>query len=139
MKMPASFNRYIKRQIQTVLAAHADALLLGTVDREKLLAPYDNVIREQAESLMMLAERIQASVTDGVPSEKFVAQLRFDLLEQAAMDPDTWVDWLRNLPARTQWAAGIGGATLTAGVVLLASRSTLEFWRNRRTGGPFDA
>lgn len=131
MKMPAFFNNTLKRQVQHVLAAHADALLAGTVDREKLLEPYDEVIREQVESLFTLAERIHASVSEVAPSDHFVSQLRFDLLEQAARQM-TWREWLRNLPPRTQWAAGIGGATLTAGVVLIASRSTLEFWRNRR-------
>lgn len=111
--------------------AHADALVFGTDDHEKLPGPYDNVIREQAGNLIVLTERINQSLEEVVPSEHFVSQLRYKLIE-SALPTANWWERLRNLPPRTQWAAGIGGATLTAGVVLIASRSTLGFWRNRR-------
>ena len=131
MKLPSLFHHYANRQVQDLLMAHADALLFGTLDREKLLEPYDNVIREQAGSLIVVAERINQSVEDVVPSDHFVSQLRYNLIE-TSFPATNWWERLRSLPPRTQWAAGIGGATLTAGVVLIASRSTLEFWRNRR-------
>jgi hypothetical protein len=135
MKLPPLFNRSIRHQIQDLLISHADALIAGTLDREKALEPYDTVIREQTDSLRLLAERLNHALIEVDPSDQFVSALRYELVETAFSDQATWWDRLRSLPPRTQWAAGIGGATLTAGVVLIATRSmpnALEFWRNRR-------
>jgi hypothetical protein len=135
MKLPPLFNRSIRHQIQTLLMNHADAIIVGSADRERLLEPYDNVLREQAESLFVVAERINDVLVEVVPSEQFVTQLRFDLLETALAEQTSLWERIRNLPPRTQLAAGIGGATLTAGMVIIATRSmpsALEFWRNRR-------
>jgi hypothetical protein len=135
MKLPLLFNYSIRHQIQTLLMNHVDALVAGTLDRERLLAPYDSVIREQTESLFVVAERINDTLIEVVPSEHFVSQLRFDLFEKAMTEQASWWERLRSLPPRTQLAAGIGGATLTAGMVIIATRSmpnALEFLRNLR-------
>jgi hypothetical protein len=135
MKLPPLFNRSIRHQIQNLLMSHADALIAGSLDLEKALEPYDDVIREQTSSLLQVAERLNDALVEVTPSDQFVSALRYELVETALFDQATWWDRLRSLPPRTQWAAGIGGATLTAGVVLIATRSmpnALEFWRNRR-------
>jgi hypothetical protein len=135
MKLSPLFNRSIRHQIQDLLMSHADALTAGTLDHEKALEPYDHVIHEQTDNLLLLAERINGALVEVTPSDQFVSALRYELVEAAFSNQATWWDRLRSLPPRTQWAAGIGGATLTAGVVLIATRSmpnALEFWRNRR-------
>ena len=135
MKLPPLFNHSIRHQFQTLLMNHADALIVGSADRERLLEPYDNVIRDQAKGLFVVAEQINDMLVDVVPSEQFVSQLRLDLLDMALAEQNSWWERIRSLPPRTQWVAGIGGATLTAGMVLIATRSmpnALEFWRNRR-------
>jgi hypothetical protein len=135
MKLPPLFNRSIRHQVQNLLMSHADALIAGSLDLEKALEPYDDVIREQTSSLLQVAERLNDALVETTPSDQFVSTLRYELVETALSDQATWWDRLRSLPPRTQWAAGIGGATLTAGVVLIATRSmpnALEFWRNRR-------
>jgi hypothetical protein len=93
------------------------------------------VMRGQVESLLDLAEDVQRVMTGVVPSEHFVRQLGLQLTASSD-DALSWWHKLRQLPPRTQIAAGIGGATITAGLVLLASRSmpdALETWRNRHT------
>lgn len=127
-----------ERQLQELLSTHADALISGTVDLESLLAPLDQDLRGQVEDLLALADRISHSLTEINPSEQFIAQLRQQLALSGAglLGHRTWWGWIRDLSPRTQWAAGIGGATLTAGVVLIASRTLPEvwnYWRSRRT------
>jgi hypothetical protein len=135
MKLPFFFRDHVERQVQGFLMAYADALISETLDLDQLLRQYDDVVRSQIEGLLTLTERISHSLTPVTPSEQFVAQLRRDLID--ASSPDNVSLWgrIRSLPPRTQIAAGLGGATLTAGVVLIASRSmpsALEYWRNRR-------
>lgn len=132
MRLPFFFRDHIERQVQTFLMMYADALISGTLDPEQLRPQYDDVVRSQLAGLLTLTERISRTLTPVSPSEQFVAQLRHDLLEAASIDQMTLWGRIRSLPPRTQIAAG---ATLTAGVVLIASRSmptALEHWRNRR-------
>lgn len=131
------FKRRPERQLHEFLMAHADALASGTLDLDRLLDQYDLVINGQVESLLALADQMNRSLVEVAPSEQFVKQLRVQLLGETYVlrDPGLW-QRIRQLPPRTQLAAGIGGATLTAGLVLIASRSfpdALDFWRNRRT------
>lgn len=126
-------------QLQDLLMNHADALISDSLDLEKLLAPYDQEIRDEVEDLLILAHRISQSLTEVHPSEQFVTRLRQQLVLADAnlLGHRTWWGRIRQLPPRTQLAAGIGGATLTAGVVLIASRTLLpevwNLWRSRRT------
>jgi hypothetical protein len=135
MKLPFFFRDHVERQVQGFLMAYADALVSEKPDLDQLLRQYDNVVRSQVEGLLTLTERISRSLTQVAPSEQFVVQLRHDLIEASSPDRVSLWGRIRSLPPRTQIAAGLGGATLTAGVVLIASRSmpnALEYWRSRR-------
>jgi hypothetical protein len=101
-----------------------------------LLAQYDRVELDQVKGLLTLAERVNQTLVEVAPSEQFVAQLRRQLTDASdlANRLSLW-GRIRALPPRTQLVAGIGGATLTAGVVILASRSVpeaIDNWRHRR-------
>ncbi len=136
MNLPVIFRNRSEQQLQDFLMVHADALIAGTMDRETLLTQADWVIRSQVEYLFDLAENVQRVMTDVAPSDQFVKQLGLQLTASTDHDMQSWWHWVRQLSPRTQIAAGIGGATITAGLVLLATRSmpeALEFWRNRRT------
>ena len=135
MRLPY-FQFHIERQLRDLLMAHATALVAGTLDRNRLLEQYDDVARDQVEGMLILAERIHHALPEVTPSERFVMQLGRDLSEAAMPDAVSWWGQIRRLPPRTQIAAGIGGATLAAGVVIIASRSmptARELWRNRRS------
>lgn len=132
------FNRRTHRphrQLAEFLADHADALLGDSVDLDRLIAPYDRIAIDQVEGLVAVAERLSRSLVDVKPSDLFVEHLRQQLLYGQEPERRTWWQRLRRLPPRTQLAAGIGGATLTAGVVLIASRpfviDALTSWRER--------
>ncbi|MBI5958648.1 MAG: hypothetical protein HY866_07935 [Chloroflexi bacterium] len=131
------FNHQRERQIQDLLMTHAEALISGTLNLDHLLASLDQEARHQVADLFSLAERVSSALIEVDPSEKFVASLRQELaLADAAMlQHDSIWQWIRHLPPRTQIAAGIGGATLTAGMVLIASRTLPEvwsYWRSRK-------
>lgn len=137
MNLLPFFRNRTNQYLEDALIAHADALVAGTLDREALLSQVDHVMRSQLEALMDIAERVQRSMTVVSPSEQFVKQLAHDLAIGADVEEQTLLDRIRYLPPAVQLAAaGIGGVTLTAGIVLIASRSmpdALEFWRSRRT------
>jgi hypothetical protein len=135
MRLPYFFKQYIDHQIEDFLMAHADSLVSGSPEFDRLLDQYDDVVQGQVEGLFTLAERISRTLMPVAPSEQFVNRLRHELIDSASAEPRSLWGRIRSLPPRTQIAAGIGGATLTAGVVLIASRSmpnALEYWRNRR-------
>jgi hypothetical protein len=131
------FNRHQQHQhTQDLLMAHAEALISGTLNLDQLLASFDQETRREIGDLLILAERVNNTLVQVDPSEKFVAHLRQELAQaDAALLHHTSVwQWIRHLPPRTQIAAGIGGATLTAGMVLIASRALPEvwsYWRSR--------
>ena len=112
--------------------AHADALISRGSARDPLRRAYTEAREGDLEALLRLSERIERAMPAVAPSEQYVAQLRHRLLES---DPQGTLSlWrrIRQLPPRTQLAAGIGGATLTAGVVILATRSVYDALGNRR-------
>jgi hypothetical protein len=119
-------------QLLDFLMDHADALIAGTLNLDQLFEQYEQVPRDQIEDLLKLAERMSRTLTTVNPSDQFVKQLYFELLEAALNQRPTIWRRLRQLPPRTQIAAGIGGATLTAGVVLIASRPAREYLRSLR-------
>ncbi len=131
-------DRAAQRALQELLMAHADALVSGSPERQALLTAYDEETRAQAAELLALAERIQHTMSEVTPSEQFVRRLGVQLATAPTVVPSRSL-WgrVRHLPPGVQLAAGIGGATLTAGVVLLISRSVvpgaLESWRSRHT------
>lgn len=106
------------RQLRNVLMAHADALVAGT-DFDRTRVPGAEILNGQVAPLLALAELIQRVLVPVEPSERFVTQLGRELRESYAADHPTVWRRIRRLPPTTQIAAGIGGATLTAGVVLL--------------------
>lgn len=134
MRLPFLASR-ADQQLKDFLMAHADALVAGDLDVDRLLAHYDGVAREQVQSFIDVAERVSQALPEVAPSEQFVAYLRMQLSDAAQADQVNWWERMRQLSPRTQLAAGIGGATLTAGVVLLATRpllDALDDWRERR-------
>ncbi len=83
---------------------------------------------------MALAEQISRLLVPVTPSEQFVNRLYQELTANTV--PGHMSLWMRirSLPPRTQLAAGLGGAAMTAGVVYIATRTMpnpLEYWRNR--------
>jgi len=115
--------------------SYVDALVSGTRDADSVLEQYDRDMRGQVEDLLNLTDRISQVLTEVTPSEEFVADLRYRLAEAGAQAGRSLWTRIRRLPPRTQLAAGIGGATLTAGVVLIAARTlpdALDLWRSRR-------
>ncbi|MCS6871269.1 MAG: hypothetical protein RML95_10845 [Anaerolineae bacterium] len=113
-----------KSALEDLLAAHADALTSGkplALSAERL----SEAEQAEAQSLMLLAERLSAELTPVTPDPAFVARLRTELLAQAPARPTLLLRW-RNLPKRYKVAARIGGLTLTAGLALLASSRVLE-------------
>lgn len=137
--IPFFTKRLEQRDLQDYLMAHADALIAGTLDREALARRFGTVDTAQLDAVVTLAERISRVLTETAPSEEFVARLRHELMTSNVFDEDSLVERLRRLTPREQLelVAGIGGATLTAGVfMLLASRPLLDMigaWRERRT------
>lgn len=136
MRLPFLKSDQLQNQVEDLLVAHADALAAGYSERDLLLDHCDWVLRSQVEGLFDLAEQVAGSLVETLPSEQFVAGLRQALLAGGEMPARLWWVRIRQLPPRTQLAAGIGGAALTAGVFWLASRAlpeALDLWRSRRT------
>lgn len=131
------FRRQQRSSIVDFLMAHADALINRSLDTEKLLEQYNEVAASQVDSLVSLAEQISVSLVPVQPSEEFVTELRQRLSDAVFLEPASWWQRIRQLPPSVQLAAGISGATLAAGVVLVARRPVLEavsdYWRNRHT------
>lgn len=117
-----SFRNSAERRFEDLLMAHADALISGTVDIDGLLRQYHWVTRRQVDSLLILAERLNKAFVVVKPSDDFVKELRRQLDEANTFENRSLWRQFRDLSPRTQLAAGIGGATLTAGVVYFASR-----------------
>jgi hypothetical protein len=128
------FKNHREHHLQDFLMAYADALVSGTRDADSVLEQFDRDMRGQVEDLLTLTDQISQVLTEVAPSEEFIAQLRYRLTEVGGPESRSLWTRIRRLPPRTQLAAGIGGATLTAGVVLIAARTlpeALDLWRNR--------
>jgi hypothetical protein len=129
------FKNQREHQLQDVLMDYVDALVSGTRDISSMLEQFDRDTRGQIDDLLALTNRISKVLTEVTPSDEFIAELRYQLTEAGNPEGISWWKRIRRLPPRTQLAAGIGGATLTAGVVLIAARTlpeALDMWRNRR-------
>ncbi|MGQ9851160.1 MAG: hypothetical protein ACUVSU_14025 [Aggregatilineaceae bacterium] len=122
-----------QRWQRNLLMAHADALVTGSAARDRVRAACARSGETELEALLELTERIERAMPPVAPSERFVAELHQRLL-QAEVAQSSRSLWARvqRLPWRTRIAAGIGGATLTAGVVILATRSVYDALGNRR-------
>lgn len=125
-----------RRWQEDVLAAHADALISNGAAHASPRQLYADPAEDELAALLRLAERVERAMPPVTLSEAYVAQLRHRLLESDLQETLSLWRRIRQLPPRTQLAAGIGGATLTAGVVILATRSVYDVLgsrRNRRT------
>lgn len=134
MRLPIIFRISMRNQVEDFLTAHTDALISESPDVDRLFEEYDHSVRRQAEGLMALAEQISRLLVPVTPSEQFVNRLYQELTANTV--PGHMSLWMRirSLPPRTQLAAGLGGAAMTAGVVYIATRTMpnpLEYWRNR--------
>jgi hypothetical protein len=126
------FRRPSQRWQRNLLMAHADALVVGSPASEQMRAACARSGETELETLLALAERIERAMPPVTPSEQFVAELRQRLLHAEKQQPVSLWGRVQRLPLRTRVAAGIGGATLTAGVVILATRSVYDALGNRR-------
>jgi hypothetical protein len=134
MRLPFIFRNTAQDQLQDFLSTHADALISGSADVDRLFEEFDQSVQREAEGLMALAEQIGRLLLPVAPSEQFVNRLYQELT--ANTTPERLSLWgrIRSLPPRTQLAAGLGGAAMTAGVVYIATRTMpnpLVYWRNR--------
>lgn len=123
-----------QRWQRNLLMAHADALVTGSAARDRVRAACARSGETELEALLELAERIERAMPPVTPSERFVAELHQRLLQAGVAQQSSRSLWgrVQRLPWRTRIAAGIGGATLTAGVVILATRSVYDALGNRR-------
>lgn len=132
MKLSSLFRRPSQRWQRNLLMAHADALVSGSAARERVRTACARSGETELEALLELAERIERAMPPVEPSAQFVADLHQRLLRADVTRPVSLWARVQRLPLRTRVAAGIGGATLTAGVVILASRSVFDVLGNRR-------
>ncbi len=126
------FRRPSQRWQRNLLMAHADALVAGSPASEQMRLACARSGETELETLLVLAERIERAMPPVTPSEQFVAELRQRLLQAERRQALSLWGRVQRLPLRTRVAAGIGGATLTAGVVFLATRSVYDALGNRR-------
>lgn len=129
------FNYRPHRQLTGFLADRANALFGNSASLDRFIGPYDRIAVDQVEGFADIVERLSRTLVEVKPSDAFVEQLRQQLLFGQRPDPQTMWQRIHQLPLRMRLAAGIGGATLTAGVLLIASRpylmDVLTSWRDR--------
>ncbi len=121
-----SFDFDTDPRLDALLAAHLDALIS--------IPDAANVLLRQAadprsRDLMELAALLHMALTPVEPSPEFVERLYADFATNAP--PALLARW-RKLPPRYQTAAKVGGATLTAGLMLLAARRAWGMWSGQR-------
>ncbi len=129
-------------KLQDLLEEHAQSLIRGTLNRDKLLAKYKIAPDNPIIQLLDIAERLDATMTSIRPSEQFIEDLYNELVGPSATTiwgrwarrqidrlPNLGVDvqpierW-RQLPFRVQLAAaGLGGLTL---LIIAARRAVGE-------------
>jgi len=109
-------------QLESLLAAHTDALLAGLEDFDPQFSNYGIASSQVAEvtNLLGLAYRLRETLTPVAPSDEFARRLKNELV--GVEQPVTLLVRWRKLPARYQLAAKLGGLTLTAGLLLIATR-----------------
>lgn len=112
-----------------LLALHLDALLNAPEAAQALQAQTTDA---HIYELMRLAERLSSTLQPLPPSAEFIERLRNEFIAEAP--PALLARWRKlpgwdKLPPRYQTAAKVGGATLTAGLMLLAVRRA---WAGQR-------
>lgn len=130
---PQFFKRHLDRQLGDLLMSYADALIAGLAwsTSSKYNGSY-----EEPEDLFALTQQLHRALVPVEPSSLFVRELRRRLLSEEFTAQRSLWERTRQLPLPVQIAAGIGGATLTAGIVLFARRplmDAIDEIRSRRT------
>jgi hypothetical protein len=122
MTLSDGSNNPENSQLEDLLAAHTDALLAGLEDFDPQFMRFGITPAKAAEAtdLLGLASRLRDILSPVTPSEAFTRRLKNELI--GAEQPVTLLVRWRKLPAHYQLAAKLGGLTLTAGLLLLASR-----------------
>lgn len=121
---PQFLKRHFDRRAGDMLLAYADTLVAGLA----WSLPFNKhgSDSERSEDLFALTEQLHHTLVPVDPSPIFVRELRSHLMDfQLADTPSLW-ERTRHLPLPVQIAAGLGGATLTAGLVLVARRPLLD-------------
>jgi hypothetical protein len=116
-------------RLDALLALHLDALLNAPDAAQALQAQTSD---PGVYNLMLLAERLSSTLQPVTPSAEFVERLRGEFIFKAP--PALLARWRKlpgwdKLPPRYQTAAKVGGATLTAGLMLFAVRRA---WTGQR-------
>ncbi len=105
-------------RIADLLSDYAD----GVAPLETLLDRY-NVSYQQVSELVDLADQLRSTLVEVSPSPQFVDGLLQELIGEQQAAALGWWSRIQAMPTRTKLAAGIGGITLTAGVLLITARS----------------
>jgi len=121
MTSPEEMNAQ-DRQIEELLAAHADAMHTPPAGLEVFKHQLDRYSltpqqTDEAVELLDLAQALREALGPIEPSAAFTARLKNELVGEQPMT--LLVRW-RKLPAHYQLAAKLGGLTLTAGIAVLA-------------------
>jgi hypothetical protein len=122
MDLADGTNNSENNQLDDLLAAHTDALLAGLDDFDPQFSKFGIASSQVAEAnnLLGLAFRLRETLTPVAPSDDFTRRLKNELI--GAEQPVTLLVRWRKLPAHYQLAAKLGGLTLTAGLLLIATR-----------------
>jgi hypothetical protein len=125
MILPDGKRNVQEKSIEDLLTAQADALLAGRDDSDLKPDRYGIVPSQVPEvtELLDLARQLRDSLVPVTVSEEFVRRLKSELVGEQPVT--LFVRW-RKLPPQYQLAAKLGGLTLGAGIVLLATRRALE-------------
>ncbi|MHB8628739.1 MAG: hypothetical protein ACYDBJ_18090 [Aggregatilineales bacterium] len=126
-------------RLDALLALHLDALLNAPDAAQALRAQTSD---SSLSDLMSLAERLSFTLQPVTPSAEFVERLRSEFIFKAP--PALLARWRKlpgwdKLPPRYQTAAKVGGATLTAGLMLFAVRRAWTGQRARHRTATVDS
>ncbi|MBE0689145.1 MAG: hypothetical protein IH587_03370 [Anaerolineae bacterium] len=117
----------LEESISSVISDYVE----GVVPLENLLNQYQ-VSFDQVQELVELSDRLSARLAEVNPSAAFVESLYQDLLGKRQESRSWWrrvpvSERVQTMPKSAKIAAGIGGITITAGMVLLTARSVYRF------------
>src|SRR5579863_1921018 len=126
-------------RLDALLTLHLDALLNAPEAAQALQAQTTDA---RTYELMRLADRLSNTLQPISPSAEFVERLRNEFIAEAP--PALLARWRKlpgwdKLPPRYQTAAKVGGATLTAGLMLLAVRRAWAGQRARQRSASADS
>jgi|GEM_PF-888510 len=114
-------------RLDNLFAAHLDALIAND---EVGLSTLFKQAPDETRDLLHLATHLHVALKPVAPSDEFIKRLRNEFIDESPMT--LLLRW-RKLPPRYQTAAKVGGATLTAGLMLLAARRALSAFSTVRS------